>query len=313
MRAWGRLLRLSLAPSAAADIAAGVVLGAGRWPRAAWPWLLILASLCVYHGAMALNDWADREADARLRPERPIPSGAVAAPAALALAAVLLAAGPLLATAAPGPRPAACLGLAALLAVLYDVAGRGPLIGPALLALCRWLNLTAGIAAGIALLPDAHAASPALHASVPLLYAAYVFTVSRLGRLEDLPAGTDLGRRPARLLTAAALLLVALPLPPVFLSLLQSPPAPSPHPASAVAALLVAAAGAFGLLRAARKSLPWTPPDVLRAMGLALRRLLLCTAAAALLAPPPDGAVVAAAILCGYPVAHGLRRVFPPS
>jgi hypothetical protein len=37
MRTLGRLLRLSLAPSAAADIAAGLVLGAGVWPHGLGP------------------------------------------------------------------------------------------------------------------------------------------------------------------------------------------------------------------------------------------------------------------------------------
>src|SRR5882672_4413105 len=97
MLAYGRLLRLSLAPSAAADIAAGVVLASGLWPASGKPWLLMLASLCVYHGGMALNDWADRAADAQSRPTRPIPSGAISARVALVLALALLLTGPVLA------------------------------------------------------------------------------------------------------------------------------------------------------------------------------------------------------------------------
>ena len=56
MRDWGRLLRVALLPSAVADIAAGVVLGAGVWPAGPGPFLLIAASLAVYHGALVLND-----------------------------------------------------------------------------------------------------------------------------------------------------------------------------------------------------------------------------------------------------------------
>ena len=66
---WGALLRLSMSPSAAADAAAGVLLGAGTWPAGPAPFLLVAGSLCVYHGGMALNDWADRGHDARTRPE----------------------------------------------------------------------------------------------------------------------------------------------------------------------------------------------------------------------------------------------------
>jgi len=106
--ALGRLFRLSLAPSAAADAAAGLLFGAAAWPSGGAPWLLMGGSLAVYHGGMALNDWADRRIDARVRPGRPIPSGAVPAAAALALALGLLALGPLLAA---GVSPTAALGL----------------------------------------------------------------------------------------------------------------------------------------------------------------------------------------------------------
>src|SRR5262245_12972329 len=94
MLALGRLLRISLAPSAAADVAAGTVLAAGAWPAGPRPFALMLASLCVYHGGMALNDWADREADARDGRPRPIPTGAISAGTALLLALVLLVLGP---------------------------------------------------------------------------------------------------------------------------------------------------------------------------------------------------------------------------
>src|SRR5689334_6986324 len=96
--AWGRLLRLSLATTAAADVVAGVLFSEHAWPGGLRPWLLVAGSLCVYHGGMALNDWADRVHDARVRPERPIPSGALRAGQALGVALLLLATGPLLAS-----------------------------------------------------------------------------------------------------------------------------------------------------------------------------------------------------------------------
>ena len=56
---------------------------------------------------------------------------------------------------------------------------RGAWLGPLLLGFCRGANLTAGLLlgtggslGGLILLP-------------PILYAAYVFTVSRIARLED--------------------------------------------------------------------------------------------------------------------------------
>jgi 4-hydroxybenzoate polyprenyltransferase len=95
--AWGRLLRLSLAPSAAADVLAGaVVVSAGLPHELGRLALVTLGALCVYHGGMALNDWADRAEDARLRPERPLPRGEIAPASALLAALALLALGPAL-------------------------------------------------------------------------------------------------------------------------------------------------------------------------------------------------------------------------
>ena len=143
MKAWGRLLRLSLAPTAAADIAAGAVAGAGAWPTGG-VFVLMLASLAVYHGGMTLNDWADREGDRPLRPDRPIPSGAVRPAAALLVGASLLLIGPLLAYSC-SPASAGVLLAVSATAFAYDVRLRGAVLGPLLLAACRAGNLTAGI------------------------------------------------------------------------------------------------------------------------------------------------------------------------
>jgi hypothetical protein len=53
--------------------------------------------------------------------------------------------------------------------------------------------------------------------------------------------------------------------------------------------------------------------EVGEAVGVALRRLLFATAALAAQAEGRDGLVVAAAILCGFPMSFGLRRLFPPT
>ena len=322
MRAWGRLLRLSLAPSAAADVAAGVLLGAGTWPRGHEPWLAIAGSLCVYHGGMALNDWADRREDARLRPDRPIPSGAIAPGAALAVAALLLVAGPGLALAAD-TRSGAILAVVAALAALYDLAGRGAWSGPALLAACRGGNLLAGVGLGVAWdPPGVGAAWPAFEprlfgvarfrwepAVAPaLLYAAYVLTVSRLGRLEDAEDERGLEVRPRRLLWTAAALLAAAPL----VARGGGVGGFASAPLETLAALGIAIAGAAGILRASRVA-RWTRGDVLRAMGVSLRRLLVLTAAVALAVGGRDAWLVAGAILAGFPLAYALRGVFPPS
>ena len=307
--ALGRLLRVSLSVSAAADVLAGIVVGAGTWPGGWEPWACVAASLGVYHGGLVLNDWADRGVDARTRPERPIPSGAVPAGLALGLALVLLASGPLLGASVA---PSLALGYSALAAVAayYDLAGRGPWIGPLCLALCRAGNLGLGLAAG-RLLVDAPALEP-LALGAPALYGLYVFWVSRLGRMEDAEDDAPLGRRPARIVAVLAALLLALPILPL-------PPADTGgapdwlESARVPLASLVCAVGAFGLLRLAFRQGDWSRGAVLRTMGIALRRLLVFTGALALVRGSTSGLVVGTGILCGLPLIRALRTWFPPS
>lgn len=297
MKAWGRLLRLSLAPTAAADVAAGAVAGAGAWPDRR-VFVLMLASLCVYHGGMALNDWADRKEDGPIRPDRPIPSGAVRPLAALAAGLALLLAGPALATRVSCSSAAVLLAVS-LAAFAYDLALRGATVGPLLLAACRAGNLSAGIVYGAGSAFEPRMLAPAA------AYAAYVFAVSSLGRLEDAPESVLRSARPAVQLSAAALLLALSPLSALVFRSAQD--------AGLIAALLLACAGAAGLLARAREKAPWSPAEVTRATGLGLRRLLVFTSALSLASGGRTGAIVAAAILAGYPVSYFLRGVFPPS
>jgi hypothetical protein len=293
MKAWGRLLRLSLAPTAAADIVAGAVAGANGWPwrgeRVLDIALLALASLAVYHGGMALNDWADRGEDRGSRPDRPIPSGAVAPHAALAVALALLVLGPALAFRV-APVSGAILAGVSVLACAYDLKLRGAWIGPLLLATCRAGNLSAGIAFGAGSELTAVALVPAL------VYGAYVFAVSTLGRLEDAPPDVLRRARPSLHLFAAALILAA-----------------SPAVGRSLAAFALCCWGAFGLVVLARRTTTWSSAEVTRATGFGLRRLLVFTAALALAAGGSAGPFVAAGILAGYPISYALRGVFPPS
>lgn len=303
MRALGRLLRLSLAPSAAADIAAGTVLGASGWPSGPAPFLLIAGSLCVYHGGMALNDWADRKEDARGMRGRPIETGAIGAGAALGLAVVLLLVGPLLGALA-APRAGLVLAVVALLAAAYDLAGRGPWRGPALLGACRAGNLGAGLALGL----GTGAPGP-IHFAAAGLYGLYVFLVSRLARLEDAPAEERAAARPGRIVLLAALALGLCGCP----SLLLAFPGWNASGLAALAAAALAAAGAAGLVRAARAHPgPWSGGEVGAVVGMGLRRLLIATASLSLQAGPA-GAIVAVLVLLGYRVSFLLRRVFPPT
>ncbi len=310
LRDWGRLLRLSLLPSAAADVAAGWTLGAlGHWPGGAQPFLLILASLGVYHGNLALNDWADRAHDARTRPERPIPSGAIPARTALAAALGLQLAGVGLALAVRWEL-GLWMAVVSALAASYDLVGRGPWLGPVLLGLCRAGNLGAGILGGA--LTAEVPVSIATGAAAAGLYGGYVFFVSRLGRLEDGEDDEPLGNRPSALILALAAVLLGLPAL-AFLDKRFDPAHPGPW--ALVPWILVLWASVDLVRRAHRHRGRWTRPDVLGAMGAALRRLLVVTASIALVAGSagPAGPWVAAGILAGYPLAYSLRRAFPPS
>jgi 4-hydroxybenzoate polyprenyltransferase len=302
IRTWGRVLRLSLSATAVADVLAGssLALAATRdsaSSRAGSIARLVAASLCVYHGGMALNDWADREIDARERPERPLPSGAVSAPVVLAVAAALLVSGCALA-AVVELRAGLAMAAVSSAVVAYDLVGRGPWRGPLLLGLCRAGNVAVPILA----LAGSGSLAQGLGLA-PVAYGLYVFVLSRLGRFEDAEEALVSDAAPRRLVATASVLLAlvwGLPLPGASLA------------GRGVAALLGVAAG-LTLWRAVSALRGWSRADVERTMGMCLRRLLMFSGALAAL--PGSGASLAltALILAGYPVARSLRRVFPPS
>ncbi|MGW0605439.1 SCO3242 family prenyltransferase [Streptomyces sp. NPDC002640] len=143
-RDWAELLRVSALFTVPGDALAGAAAGGGR------PGARTLgaagASLCLYAAGMALNDWADREEDARERPARPLPSGRVSPRAALAAAGALTAAG--LGCAALAGRRA--LNVAAPLAGTvwaYDLWLKRTGYGPAAMGAARALDLLLGAAA----------------------------------------------------------------------------------------------------------------------------------------------------------------------
>lgn len=311
--ALGQLVRISLAPSALADALLGAWIGCAGAPSTAAIAVPMGASLAVYLGGLALNDVVDREEDQKARPERPLPSGAISPAFARFVAYGLLLGGPALA-ATVSPRAALVYLLLAAVAATYDLAGRGPWRGPSLLALARGGNVAAAAVvaadAGSRLSP-----AEALAAALPvcLAYGAYVFAVSRLGRMED-DLTREPGQRPRAPLKLAALLLALGPLA----ALAQGDAIGGAGLAAAIGALALALTGAAALWRASERPDDWSRADVVRAMGLCLRRLLVFTAAAGLasgaaLGAPLGGLAVAFAILLGYPISTSLRRRFPPS
>lgn len=145
MRGYLELLRPANVVTAVADVLAGYAV-AGRANYPALPWLLA-ATVCLYAGGVVLNDFFDRALDAVERPERPIPSGRVAASSAALLGGALLVAG--VAAAAQGTAAAAIVAATiAALVVLYDARmKRYAIAGPLNMGLCRGFNLLLGVAA----------------------------------------------------------------------------------------------------------------------------------------------------------------------
>ena len=146
VRAVVQLVRLPAVLSVPGDVLLGTA-ASGQLralPRTAG---LTAASSCLYLAGMALNDYADREVDARERPARPIPSGRVTPRFALGLAGGLTLASVALAVGADGPR--ALKVAAPLVATVwsYDLKFKGGLAGPAAMSACRALDVLMGAGA----------------------------------------------------------------------------------------------------------------------------------------------------------------------
>ncbi|WP_369205587.1 SCO3242 family prenyltransferase [Streptomyces sp. PU-14G] len=142
--AWAQLLRVSALFTVPGDALAGTA-AAGRGPSRGTV-LAAGSSLCLYEAGMALNDWADREEDARERPERPLPSGRIRPAAALAAAGGLTAAGLALAARA-GRLPLATATALAATVWSYDLRLNRTPAGPAAMATARFLDILLGAAA----------------------------------------------------------------------------------------------------------------------------------------------------------------------
>lgn len=191
------LVRAPAALSVPGDALAGAAAAGCLRPRTAG---LAAASVCLYWAGMAANDWADRELDAKERPERPIPSGRVAPDTAVRLAAGLTAAGVVLAGLTGGRRALAVAVPLAGAVWAYDTVLKNTAAGPAAMAACRGLDVLLGASTG-----------RLRRAVVPALtVAAHTYTVTALSRREVEGADALL---PAATLTGTAAIAVAAALP----------------------------------------------------------------------------------------------------
>jgi len=183
MRAWLRLLRVPNLATAAADALAGYLVVATP-PALGWPpsacGFAVAAVVFLYAAGVVLNDVCDVELDARERPERPLPSGAVSTRAAANLARILFGLGAAAACgaafAARSPWPA-LVGAGLTAAIwLYDRHAKGTAAGPLVMGSCRGLAWLLGMAA---------AGGPtAAQWSIPAGMAAYVAGITLVARDE---------------------------------------------------------------------------------------------------------------------------------
>ena len=149
-----RLGRVSNLPTVWSNVIAGAVLGgAAITPESLF--LLGVAASLFYIGGMYLNDAFDREIDAKERPERPIPSGQVAAGAVFGAGFGMLAGGIAVALLAAQRSSAAALAVGAVgvtlaaAIVAYNMAHKGIAFAPLVMGACRALvYMLAAVAVG---------------------------------------------------------------------------------------------------------------------------------------------------------------------
>jgi 4-hydroxybenzoate polyprenyltransferase len=165
------LVRAPAALSVPGDVVAGAGAAGVLDRRTA---ALAGASICLYWAGMAANDWADRERDAAVRPERPIPSGRVSARAAVGIAVGLTAAGVAIAGRAAGPRGLAVAAPLVASIWAYDLWAKNTAAGPTLMATCRALDVLLGASTG--------RVRPAVGAAAAI--GVHTYTVTALSRQE---------------------------------------------------------------------------------------------------------------------------------
>ncbi len=151
LQAYFELLRLPNVFTAMADVAMGYLFTHESFEP--WPIFLplLLASSFLYLAGIVLNDYFDRELDARERPERPLPSGRVAPAAARWLGTELLLLGAglgWLASYQTGRLQAGLVvSLLAACVLVYDGWLKATPLGPLAMGACRALNVLLGMSA----------------------------------------------------------------------------------------------------------------------------------------------------------------------
>ncbi len=215
LRTYPQLGRVSNLPTIVTQAAAAIVV-AGVAVDAADAVLVGSGLAAAYVAGMFLNDGFDREIDARVRPDRPIPAGLIDVREVFAAGGALLAFGTALLVAVAigrGHLPQGLAGALALAAsiVVYDAWHKGNPIAPVLMGLCRALVYVAValvLAGGV----------PAFAAAAALAMLAYVSGLSEVARSTRAPWHGVLALFAAPVVLAAASLHAPVPIAGVVLA-----------------------------------------------------------------------------------------------
>jgi len=275
-----RLGRISNIPTVWTNVVAGTAI-AGSVFRVPDLLLIGAAMSAFYLGGMYLNDFFDREIDARERPGRPIHAGEISARTVAVIGFGLLATG----AALLAPFGLAAVGWGMLLAaaiVLYDLWHKGNTFGPVIMGLCRalvYLGTGAAISGGISTALVIGACALACHV-VGLTYAAKQENLNQIGRLW--------------------------PLAILSVPMLMALPALTRNWMVVAAFLLLAIADAVAVRLLARRA---TPDAVPRAVSGLIAAICLVDALAVALA----GGSVPLVIACmlGYPLTRLFQKSIP--
>lgn len=192
-----RLARVSNLPTVWSNVLAASVLAGGLSVRGMA--LTLFAMSAMYTGGMILNDAFDREIDARERPLRPIPSGAISTAVAWSVGLACLVTGVITLAAFGAKSAGGGIALAAAI-LLYDAWHKGNPLSPLIMGTCRAL-----VYIGTALAAGTMLSGPILYAALALLlYIAGLTRAAKGGAFRDLASSWPLILLLAPLIVALA-------------------------------------------------------------------------------------------------------------
>jgi 1,4-dihydroxy-2-naphthoate octaprenyltransferase len=292
--AYAKLLRLSNAPTAVADVWMGYAVATGKLEPTLPLCLMTAASLCLYHGGMALNDVRDAKQDAIDNRNRPIAAGLISYGVAKFISRSLLLLGLVLGVSA-GVAAASFETIDEVLVLLVAIVAyngrlKRTLLGPILMGVCRSLNAALGMSL-----------SPMAGGNAAILLGIFVYVVgltvfardeSKHGHRRQLALGL--------LLSIAGLAWLALM--PLLQSLPEAAKSPQAWTLLWIVTSLIAIRGMVaGILQP-------TPRNIGRGVGIAIQGLVVIDATLATLYAGP---VAGLAILALLPVTMLLSRWIP--